>query len=79
MLPATALYVYIGSLVTTASELSSELSSGSRPSTGTAGKALLAVGLAATLAVTLVVTRIARRALKSELQESAAPKEQAKQ
>jgi len=63
MLPGTALYVYIGSLVTTASELAS----GSRPSTGLAGHALLALGLAATLAVTVLLTRIARRSLGSAL------------
>lgn len=60
MLPGTALYVYIGSLVTTASQLAS----GGRPSTGLAGHGLLVVGLVATLLVTVVLTRIARRALK---------------
>lgn len=63
MLPGTALYVYLGSLVTTASELAS----GSRPSTGTAGNALLIVGLVATVGVTVLLTRIARRALRTAL------------
>ena len=63
MLPGTALYVFIGSLVTTASELAS----GARPSTGLWGQALLIVGLVATLAVTILLTRIARRALKTAL------------
>jgi uncharacterized membrane protein YdjX (TVP38/TMEM64 family) len=66
MLPGTALYVYIGSLVTTASELAS----GSRPSTGFAGHALLALGLAATLAVTVLLTRIAQRSLRSALADA---------
>jgi uncharacterized membrane protein YdjX (TVP38/TMEM64 family) len=64
MLPGTALYVYIGSLVVTASELAS----GSRPSTGGAGQALLVVGLVATFAVTVLLTRIARRALREALE-----------
>lgn len=71
MLPGTALYVYIGSLVTT----SSELASGSRPSTGLAGHALLIVGLVATLGVTVLLTRIARRALRTALADQSARKD----
>lgn len=59
MLPGTALYVYLGSLVTNASEVLSGRASGA----GTAGQALYWVGLAATLAATVIVTRVARRAL----------------
>ena len=59
MLPGTALYVYLGSLVTSASELLSGRSSGP----GAAGQALYWVGLGATMVVTVLVTRIARRAL----------------
>jgi uncharacterized membrane protein YdjX (TVP38/TMEM64 family) len=71
MLPGTALYVYIGSLVTSASELAS----GTRPSSGVAGRGLLVVGLVATLAVVVLVTRIARKALKHALDQVPAPKE----
>jgi uncharacterized membrane protein YdjX (TVP38/TMEM64 family) len=71
MLPGTALYVYIGSLVTSASELAS----GARPSSGVAGRVLLVVGLVATLAVVVLVTRIARKALKHALDQIPAPKE----
>jgi uncharacterized membrane protein YdjX (TVP38/TMEM64 family) len=71
MLPVTALYVYIGSLVNTASELAS----GSRPATGLAGHALLVVGLVATLGVTVLLTRIARRALRTALADQTLQKE----
>jgi uncharacterized membrane protein YdjX (TVP38/TMEM64 family) len=71
MLPGTALYVYIGSLVTSASELAS----GTHPSSGVAGRVLLVVGLVATLAVVVLVTRIARKALKHALDQVPAPKE----
>jgi len=71
MLPGTVLYVYIGSLITRASELAS----GTRPSSGVAGHALLALGLVATVAVALLITRIARKALKHALDQVASPKE----
>ncbi len=71
MLPGTALYVYIGSLVTSANELVS----GTRPSSGVAGQLLLVGGLVATLAVTVVLTRIARKALKHVLDQVPTPKE----
>lgn len=71
MLPATALFVYLGSLITSASELAS----GTRPDAGGAGDIMLAVGLAATLAVTVVLARIAKRALSRALEaETAVPK-----
>lgn len=63
MLPGTLLYVYLGTLLTSAAELLS----GRRPEAGWAGKLLLAVGLLATLAVVLLVGRAARRALDSTL------------
>jgi len=58
MVPGTLMYVYLGSLVTSLTELTSGKASG-----GTAQQALYFVGLAATIAVTVVVTRVARRAL----------------
>ena len=71
MLPGTVLYVYIGSLITSASALAS----GTRPTSGVAGHALLVAGLVATVAVTAVFTRIARKALKHALNQVPAPKE----
>lgn len=58
MVPGTAMYVYIGSLVTSVSALG-----GDRPSGGVAQQVFYFVGLAATVLVTVVVTRVARRAL----------------
>ena len=71
MLPGTVLFVYIGSLITSASELAS----GTRPSSGLAGHALMVAGLVATVAVAVVVTRIARKALKHALEQVPAAKE----
>ena len=62
MLPGTAMYVYLGSLVSVAAELGA-----TGPRGGAASLALYAAGLAATIAVVVVVTRAARRALRSEL------------
>lgn len=59
MLPGTFLYVYLGSLVTNASELLS----GARPRAGTLSHAIYWGGLVATVIVTIVITRIARKAL----------------
>lgn len=64
MLPATLLYVYLGSLITNASEILS----GKRPAAGTWGQVLYWGGLAATLLVTVLLTRIARKALDRALQ-----------
>lgn len=64
MLPGTFLYVYLGSLVTNASELLS----GKRPAAGIWGQVLYWGGLAATVLVTVVITRIARKALDRALQ-----------
>lgn len=59
MVPGALLYLYLGSLVTSASELLS----GARPAAGSAGTALYVVGLLATVAVMAWVTRTARAAL----------------
>lgn len=64
MLPGTFFYVYLGSLVTNASELLS----GKRPSVGAWGQAFYWGGLAATLLVIVLITRIARRALSRALE-----------
>lgn len=62
MFPATALYVYAGSVaVSLTAALSGDVQ------TGRTGQVLLWVGLAATLAVTVLVTRLAGRALEREL------------
>ena len=65
MLPGTALYVYLGSLVTSASKLASGTASES-----TGRQVLYWVGLVATLVVTVLITRIARRALDRAIEES---------
>src|SRR5690606_12700719 len=64
MLPGTFLFVYLGSLVTRASELAS----GDRPEAGVWGQFLYWGGLVATLLVVVSVTRIARRALREALE-----------
>jgi len=66
MLPGTFLYVYLGSLVTNASELLS----GSRPSAGGWSQVLYWGGLAATVLATVLITRIARGALARALERS---------
>lgn len=63
MFPATALYVYLGSLITSAAQLAS----GDRPDAGPWERALYFGGLGATLLVTVLLTRIARRALRAAL------------
>jgi uncharacterized membrane protein YdjX (TVP38/TMEM64 family) len=69
MLPGTILYVYLGSLVTTAAALGG----GGGPSTS-GQRALYWAGLGATLIVTVLMTRLARRALRSALGDAAAPR-----
>jgi uncharacterized membrane protein YdjX (TVP38/TMEM64 family) len=66
MLPGTFLYVYLGSLVTSASELLS----GDRPSAGIWSQVLYWMGLAATVVVTVLITRIARNSLNRALERS---------
>lgn len=65
MLPGTVLYVYLGSLVTSAGALSTQTGD-----SDTARQTLYWVGLAATIIVVVTVTRIARRALMQELAAS---------
>lgn len=62
MLPATALYVYLGSVAAAAAELSSASGEG-----GAARTWLYAAGLAATIAVVVIGTRAAKRALSAQL------------
>ena len=65
MLPATAMYVYLGSAAASIAQIAR-----GDVQAGTGGRILFFVGLAATLAVAVVVTRLARRALDRELQAS---------
>src|SRR5262245_11169461 len=65
--PGTAMYVYLGSLVRSVSQLAS-----GAPSGGMAKQALTFLGFAATVAVTVVITRIARRALDEATVERSA-------
>jgi uncharacterized membrane protein YdjX (TVP38/TMEM64 family) len=62
MLPATVLYVYVGTLAGDVTELSAEGLQGSWLS-----RAFLAAGFVATLALTIVITRKATQALKTHL------------
>ncbi len=66
MLPGTIMYVYLGSLITSVSELAAGRSSG-----GAAQQVFYFVGLAATVAGTLYVTRVARRALAESTMDDA--------
>lgn len=65
MFPGTVLYVYLGSLITSASQLAT----GERPDAGLWGRVLYWGGFAATLLVAVVVTRVAKRALASALHQ----------
>lgn len=67
MLPATFMYVYLGSLITNVGALTSGSASG-----GLGRQVLYWTGLVATIVVTVVVTRIARRALRESLDEPGA-------
>jgi len=58
MLPGTIMYVYLGSLVTSVTELASGRASGGAPQ-----QLFYFAGLAVTVLVTVYVTRLARRAL----------------
>ncbi len=66
MLPGTILYVYLGSLVTSASELAG----GGGEGAGASRSILYWAGLAATVIVTVLVTRIARRALSRTIESN---------
>lgn len=67
MLPGTVMYVYLGSLITSLSELAA-----GRPSAGAAQQFFYFAGLAATVVVTLYVTRVARNALSAAIAEAPA-------
>ncbi len=69
MLPGTVLYVYLGSLITSAAQLVS----GQRPQGGMAQQLFFWGGLAATVLVTVLITRTARRALDNALARSSHP------
>jgi uncharacterized membrane protein YdjX (TVP38/TMEM64 family) len=65
MVPATALYVYLGSLAPAAAELSSAAEGG-----GGSRTTLYVAGLLATIAVVVIGARAARRALAVNLEDS---------
>lgn len=67
MLPGTLLYAYIGSLVTTASQLVSGKPFGNEP----LGQAFYWIGLVATLLVTVLITRNARKELARIIESEA--------
>lgn len=69
MLPATAVYVWIGSLASS----TAELFSGEARAGGGARLALLVAGVAATLVVVALVARRARRELRRHLDAQVAP------
>lgn len=71
MLPGTVLYVYLGSLVTSASQL---LSGGQ--GAGGWGRALYWGGLLATVVATIVLTRVARAALTRALDQTQRAREE---
>jgi uncharacterized membrane protein YdjX (TVP38/TMEM64 family) len=62
MLPATVMYVYLGSLVTTAASLGAEA-----PPDHASRQILYWAGLGATVLATVFITRLARKALRAEL------------
>lgn len=75
MLPATVMYVYLGS---TAGDLAKIFSGGIGPggsdaSAGAGPVVMKLIGLAATVVVTVYVTRIARRALREAVAEDGKP------
>lgn len=63
MLPATVVYVYVGTLAKNVTELA-----GGRLESGWAGRVLLIVGFIATIALAVLITRKATQALKAHLQ-----------
>ncbi len=70
MLPGTALYVYLGSLVTSVGDLLAGSATGRAAGTG-AATWLYWVGLAATGAVAVLITRTARQSLAAALEPHA--------
>jgi uncharacterized membrane protein YdjX (TVP38/TMEM64 family) len=71
MLPATVLYVYLGSIMHDVSDLLH----GRLPNSGAAGRILLWGGLVATLALVWGLGRIAKKALQEELEQHPGPGE----
>lgn len=69
MLPATILFVYLGSLITNAGELVG----GRRPGSGPWEQALYWGGLAATVIAVSFIVRLARRSLHQALKNATAP------
>lgn len=68
MIPATIMYVYLGSLIGDVAQLGTQLTNIiSSPHTQTAQLTIKIVGLVATLAVTIQVSRLANRILASKL------------
>lgn len=65
MLPATVLYVYVGTLAKNVSALTGGLE------TGVVGRGLLAAGFVATAALTVLITRKANRTLAAHLEREA--------
>jgi uncharacterized membrane protein YdjX (TVP38/TMEM64 family) len=68
MLPATIVYVYVGSLLGDIAQLGTGAAA-SNEDTALLRQGLSVVGLAATIAVTVVITRTARRALAQATEE----------
>jgi uncharacterized membrane protein YdjX (TVP38/TMEM64 family) len=64
MLPATVLYVYVGSAAASIAKIAR-----GEVEAGMAGRIFFVIGLAATVAVTVLVTRLASRTLERELDE----------
>jgi uncharacterized membrane protein YdjX (TVP38/TMEM64 family) len=72
MLPGTLLYVYLGSLLTS----TSQIVSGERPPAGGWGQALYWGGFVATVLAAVLVARVARRALNRALETRPSAPEQ---
>jgi uncharacterized membrane protein YdjX (TVP38/TMEM64 family) len=68
MLPGTVMYVYLGSLITSVTELTAGRASGGAPE-----QVFYFAGLAVTVVVTMYVTRVARRALAESTRGAGAP------
>jgi uncharacterized membrane protein YdjX (TVP38/TMEM64 family) len=71
MLPATVLYVYVGTLARDITEITAGQVEG-----GLAGRILLVAGLIATLILTILITRKATGTLRRHLQQESASAEQ---
>ena len=65
MLPGTVLYVYVGSLVTSLTQVFH-----GEVETGLGGRVLFVLGLIATVLMTLLLTRMASRSLRAQLESN---------